>query len=277
MSLLPTSMEDLGAGRLVRVARLGAANGQPPVVLLHGYPDNLQIWCRLAPLLVAGGRAVIAFDWPGMGDSPAWPGGTTPELQAGRLVVLLDHWGVARAELLAMDMGGQPALVCAALHPTRIARLTVMNSLVLADGPTSWDIRLLRRYGWNRWLLRRLPWLVFQRAMRTSLPWGTALPVELRDDLWRGFSRPEVRAFITRLCAGYQATLPALATTYPRITCPLLLLWGTRDAHFPPAQAQRLQTLISGAQLRLLPAGRHWMAWQLADQVADAVNSFSRG
>jgi pimeloyl-ACP methyl ester carboxylesterase len=46
------------------------------VVLLHGYPDTLQIWNRLAPDLAADFQ-VIAFDWPSMGQSEPWPGGET--------------------------------------------------------------------------------------------------------------------------------------------------------------------------------------------------------
>ena len=68
-------------GKRLRVARLGKG---PPLVLLHGYPDNLQVWNRLAPRL-ATQLEVVAFDWPGMGYSDEWPGGATPQLLAKRL------------------------------------------------------------------------------------------------------------------------------------------------------------------------------------------------
>ncbi len=259
-------------GQVVRVARLGRARGVP-VILLHGYPDNLQLWSRVATRL-AGSRQVIAFDWPGMGDSTAWPGGTTPQHQAERLITLLDRWGIARADLVAMDMGGQPALVAAARHPQRVRTLTVMNSLVLAQERTSWDIELLRRYGWNRWLLRRLPRAVFSRAWMTSMPRGAALTGALRDELWRCFARPEVRSFIIRLCAGYQGSLPALPEIYRTIACPTLILWGGRDAHFPTPQARGLQRLIDGARYQLVAGGGHWMAWHQSAAVASAILRF---
>ena len=188
------------------MARLGAG---PPLVLLHGYPDNLQIWCELAPRL-ADRFAVIAPDWPGMGYSEAWPGGATPFHMADRLLALLDAWGLDRVALAGLDMGGQPALAFAARHPERVSRLVVMNSLVQWDEATSWEIRILRRFGWNRLILRRLPRAVFRRAERTFLPRGVHLPPELRADLWSAFRRPEVRAFIAKMCAGYQGTLPQL-------------------------------------------------------------------
>src|SRR3954469_15818522 len=104
--MLPTTFEVLPGGQRLRVARLGSG---PPVVLLHGYPENLQIWSRLAPQL-ADRYEVIAPDWPGMGESDPWPGGATPSHMADRLRTLLDVWGIARASLVGLDMGGQPAL-----------------------------------------------------------------------------------------------------------------------------------------------------------------------
>src|SRR5207253_9879787 len=103
--MLDTVSESLPNQRRLRVARVGAG---PPLILLHGYPDNLQIWCELAPRL-ADLRRVIAFDWPGMGQSEAWAGGATPMLMADRLLALLDTWHIERADLAGIDMGGQPA------------------------------------------------------------------------------------------------------------------------------------------------------------------------
>ncbi len=225
--LLATKLETLSSGRLLRIARLG--NG-PPLVLLHGYPDNLQIWSDLA-IRLADQFEVIAFDWPGMGYSDSWPGGTTPFHMADRLEKILDELAVERVTLVGMDMGGQPALVFAAKYPERTDRLIVMNSLVLWDEKTSWEIQVLRKYGWNRFILRRFPGLVFNRAERTFLPRGVKLPAELRADFWKSFSRPEVRSFIARLCAGYQGTLERLPELYETISSPTLVLWGEHSAN----------------------------------------------
>jgi len=268
--MLDTALEALPDGRRVRVARLGQG---PPLLLLHGYPDSLQIWSALAPLL-APSATVIAFDWPGMGESDPWPGAVTPEHMAGRVATLLDHWGLPRASVLGHDMGGQPALALAALHPDRVERLVVMNALVLPDEDTSWEIKVLRRYGMYRLVLRHLARAVFWRAERTFLPAGVRLPEELRAEMWRWFRRREVRAFVARLCAAYEGTLDRLPALYERIECPTLVLWGGRDRHFPPAHAQRLQEAVLHARLEVLPEGEHWMAWHDADVVAERVASF---
>ena len=270
--MLTTDVKKLSSGRQLRIARFGSG---PPVVLLHGYPDNLQIWSELATRL-AGEFEVIAFDWPGMGYSEAWPGGTTPFHMAERLLKILDELSIERACLVGMDMGGQPALVFAANHPERIDRLVVMNSLVLWDEETSWEIDALRKYGWNRFILRNFPRLVFWRAERSFLPRSRRLPAELRADLWKGFSQSDVRSFIARMCAGYQGTLMQLPEAYKKITCPTLVLWAEQDQHFPPNHAKRLSEAVPGSSLKIIPEAKHWMAWYLADEVAKSIRTFLR-
>jgi pimeloyl-ACP methyl ester carboxylesterase len=270
--MLATALERLPTGP-VRVARLGAG---PPLLLLHGYPDTLQIWSALAPRLAARFE-VIALDWPGMGESPAWPGGATPFHMADRLVALLDAWRIDRAVLVGADMGGQPALVAAARHPRRVAALVVMNSLVLWDEATSWDIALLRRLGFNRAILRHLPRVVLARAERTSLPPGVRLAADVGADFRRSFGRREVRDYVVRMCAGYQASLPRLPDLYARVAGPTLVLWGGRDRHFPPAHAERLHRLVPGSRLELIEGAEHWMAWYRAGEVADRILAFREG
>ena len=273
---LETEFSSVGGKRL-RVARLRPkeepARRVPPIVLLHGYPDTLQVWSSAARRL-AEAFPVVVFDWPGMGYSEAWPGGATPEHQADRLLALLDAWAFERAVIVGMDMGGQPALAFAARHPDRTAGLVVMNSLVIAEERTSWEIRVLRRFGWNRLLLRGAGRLVFERAVRTSLPRASELPRWLREDMWGAFRRPEVRAFVSKMCAGYQGTLRKLADWYPRIEAPTLVLWGSNDRHFPPEHAQRLHQAVSGSSLKLLPGAEHWMAWHRSEDVASAIQDF---
>ncbi|HMD40925.1 MAG TPA: alpha/beta hydrolase [Candidatus Acidoferrum sp.] len=267
--MLATTMEMHG-GRQLRMARIGSG---PPVILLHGYPDNLQVWSELAPRL-ATRHEVIAFDWPGMGFSEGWSGGATPFDFSKRLRGLMDAWGVDKAAIVGHDMGGQPALAFAAEHSQRLSRLVVMNSLVIWDEKTSWEIALLRKFGWNRVLLERLPRAVFFRATRTFLPRGYKLRGELRNDLWESFQRPEVRKFVVRMCAGYQGTLPRLKTLYANIRTPSLFLWAERDKHFPVAHAKALSEMVPGSRVEVIPEAEHWMALNRAEEVSSRILRF---
>jgi len=267
--MLDAVLEPTPRGR-VRVARLGAG---PAVLLLHGYPETLQIWSRVAPRL-ARRFEVFAFDWPGLGRSDPWEGGATPAHFADRLRDLMDHWRLGRAHVVGLDMGGQPALVCAARHPARVATVVALNSLVLWDEATSWEIRVLRKMKWNHLLLRRFPGLVFARAVRTFLPRGEGLTPEAREDFWSAFREPRVRRLLIRMCAGWQATLPALPEDYARIRAPALALWGEAERHFPPEHGRRLSRIVPGAELALVPGAGHWMPWHRAGEVAAALERF---
>jgi pimeloyl-ACP methyl ester carboxylesterase len=274
--MLTTTITTLASGARLRLARLGGESGdasRPTIVLLHGYPDNLQIFGQLAVLL-ARTLDVVAIDWPGMGESDAWKGGATPSAMADRLVSILDHLGIVRCFVLGIDMGGQPALVFASKYPRRTRGVIAMNSLVMGDEKTSWEIDLLRKFGFNRLVLRNLPTVVFRRAERSFFPKGVRLPDDVREDLWTSFRRDEVREFIVRMCAGYQATLSRLPVHYGRINVPTLVLWGENDRHFPVVHAERLHATIAGSELTIVEGGEHWMIWDRAEEVATRIESF---
>ena len=268
--MLEATFENHPAGRL-RVARLGQGEA---VVLLHGYPDNLQVFSEIMPALAID-KQVIAFDWPGLGDSDEWPGGATPVVLAKRLLTLLDAWGIVKVHLIGQDMGGQPALVFAAAYPERTHSLVVINCLADGTTPTSWEIRWLRRFGVNALLLRHFPRLVFERALYTFLARGRAgLATPLRRELWRTFQRPAVREVVVRMCAGYEAQLPRLPARYRQVQCPTLILWGENDKHFPPAQARFLAAQIPQARLEILPEATHWMVLAQPGEVVARVRAF---
>jgi pimeloyl-ACP methyl ester carboxylesterase len=262
----------LVSGHTVRYARIGAG---PPLVLLHGYPENLQLWAAVAPRL-ADRFDVIALDWPGMGSSDPWPGGATPMHMASTLIARLDHFALERAAVIGADMGGQPALVAAARHPDRISHAIVTGSLLQWDAQTSWEIALLRRFRVNQFLLARCPRLIFHRAIQTFLPHDHRLDPAIRDDFWTAFRRDEVRRFIVRMCAGYQGTLPRLVDEYARIIVPTLALWGARDTHFPPEHACRLHDQVRHATIEVIDNGHHWLPLQMPEEFAAIAGRFVR-
>jgi pimeloyl-ACP methyl ester carboxylesterase len=61
----------LPGNRTVNVSQRGTG---PAVVLLHGFPDSLELWDATGERLAAAGRTAVAFDQYGFGDSDAPPG-----------------------------------------------------------------------------------------------------------------------------------------------------------------------------------------------------------
>ena len=221
-----------------------ALGSGPPLVLLHGYPDNLQIWCDWR-------RAWRPLRDASPSTGPAWatamPGRAARRRShmADRLRRCWTPGGSSAPRWSAMDMGGQPALAFAARYPERM-RTSGRDELAGDVGPG--DLvgdRMLRRFGWNRVLLRRLPWLVFERAVRTSLPRGVRLPPDLRPICGKASARTRcaIRGADVRRIPGHAAALAGDCTP-GRLSDPAAV-GGTRR-HFPPVTRGAAATGIQG-------------------------------
>ncbi|MCB9595431.1 MAG: alpha/beta fold hydrolase [Sandaracinaceae bacterium] len=255
----------------LRVARLGEG---PPVVLLHGYPETLQVWSNVAPALAQRGREVIAIDWPGLGGSAEVDGPADPEALAGHLERALDALGIARADLVGADMGAPPALVLAARRPERVRSVTALSALLFGDEATSPEIRIMRRAGLAGAAFSLAPGVVYAQCKRTFLGPGEQLSPALDRDFRTAFFRPAVRARLAKMCEDYEAALPGLPSIYWHIERPVRLLWAERSGHFPPAHGERLCALLAQARMDVLPGARHWMALSRADEVAEHLAGY---
>src|SRR5262249_51792195 len=77
----------------------------PPLVLLHGFPDDSRIYDRLIPLLTP--RRVLALDWLGYGPSGrAAPGPFDPRDHERSIGAVLDSLELAQAVLVGHDASG---------------------------------------------------------------------------------------------------------------------------------------------------------------------------
>jgi haloacetate dehalogenase len=105
----------------------------PPLLLLHGYPQNHAMWHRVAPSLANHFSLVIA-DLPGYGrsDIPETDADHTPytkRAMAYSMVVLMEKLGHARFFLAGHDRGGRVAYRLAFDHPERLERVAVLDIL----------------------------------------------------------------------------------------------------------------------------------------------------
>ena len=104
----------------------GPAAG-PPVVLLHGFPDDVRAYNGVAPSLAVAGWRVLVPYLRGYGPTRFLDPGTPRSGQQaalGRdLLDFLDALGIARAALAGYDWGGRAACIVAALWPERVTSL----------------------------------------------------------------------------------------------------------------------------------------------------------
>lgn len=172
----------------------------PPVVLLHGFPDNLHLYDRLLPHLNPP-RRVVTFDFLGWGasDKPAgYP--YTATNQTGDLDAVIDQLALERVVLVAHDASGPPAIDWALAHAERVAALVLLNTY----------------YGWTRALRRPQAIFLYPTPILRNLARLVASRFEVLDrslyrwQVGRFIHDPAVRAeLVPLLYAGFRPARPA--------------------------------------------------------------------
>ncbi len=118
----------------------------PAVLLLHGYGETGDMWAPLAADL-ARDHTVIVPDLRGLGRSSRPPSGYDKKTQADDADGLLAALGVARADVVAHDIGNMVAFQLAARHPARVRTLALFDAPVPGVGP--WDEILKNPLLWH--------------------------------------------------------------------------------------------------------------------------------
>lgn len=114
---------------------LSAGHG-PAVILLHGYTQTSHMWRPIIPLL-AERFTVIAPDLPGIGDSEIPADGLDMKTAAIRIHALVKSLGVEKASVVGHDIGLMVAYAYAALFPTEVEKLVVMDAFL--PGVAGWE------------------------------------------------------------------------------------------------------------------------------------------
>jgi pimeloyl-ACP methyl ester carboxylesterase len=114
--------EYINAGALRTHVALAGPEDAPPIVLVHGWPQNWWSWRRVIPGLVERFR-VIAPDLRGHGWTEAPKTGYAKEQLTSDLLALLDALAIERVTWVGHDWGGWTGLLAALRAPERIDRM----------------------------------------------------------------------------------------------------------------------------------------------------------
>jgi haloacetate dehalogenase len=221
-----------------------SASDRPPLLLLHGHPQTMAMWHRVAPEL-ARTRRVVLMDLRGYGDSDRPAAGEGSAAYAKRemaldALALVRSLGHERFDVLAHDRGARVAHRLALDHPHAVGRLMLLDiapTLAMYEGTTE---AFARAY-WH-WFFLIQPAPLPERLIEAD-------PVAyLRDGMGRrggGFFAPEAWAEYERsiarpgtaaaICADYRASAGidldhdrADRDAGRRVTQPLRVLWGAQ-------------------------------------------------
>jgi len=114
--------------------RIGGAG--PAVVMLHGFGDTGDMWAPIAAKLMKD-HTVIVPDLRGMGLSAPAAAGYTKKNQGVDIAGVLDHFNIARADLVTHDIGNMVGYAFAAQYPERVTRWVVIDAPLPGIG--NWD------------------------------------------------------------------------------------------------------------------------------------------
>jgi pimeloyl-ACP methyl ester carboxylesterase len=276
-------------GKIVQVGGLNINYYQQgeqgsPVVFLHGGGTDsaLLSWRHAIPALAAEHR-VFAPDWPGYGQSDCLDEPYTMVKLVDTLDGLLTQWGLERASLVGLSMGGGAAIAYTLAHPDRVDRLILADTYgIQRKAPGHFTSYLYIKFP----IMVRLTWNAVRRdkAMVRSVVRAIFADQDNLDDALVDeiFEAVQDRKGETSFYSfqKYEMTLKGLRTNYvsrlPEIKSPTLFIHGDTDKLVPVAEIRQVVSTMPAARLEVMERTGHWPPREHPEQFNQLVLDFLR-
>jgi pimeloyl-ACP methyl ester carboxylesterase len=258
------------------------AGAGPPIVLMHGFPDNHHLYDRLVPHL--RGRHVVVFDFLGWGESDKPRGyDYTFENQKGDLDAVINGLGLEKVVLVPHDASGPAAINWAADHPERVAAIVALNTFysippdVTLNPPEA--IRLFSNPDFQRLTEH---FAGSPREFRWLYEWqvgGFIRNADVRKQfvplLYRQFeARPSSVEPFMKLNANLNDAVLADTVRVPllkAISAPVRIAFGEHDRYLTPAQGRSLAALFPHAEAMTVAGAGHFPQLDAPAEVARLI------
>jgi epoxide hydrolase 4 len=268
---------------------VAVAGDGPPLLLLHGFPDNGGLWLPLLPALAAHHRLWMP-DLRGYrhSDKPAASSDYAITHLVADVLALVDAMAGCtrgRVSIAGQDWGGILAWAFAALRPERVDRLLIFN----APHPCRFA-QLLRHDAAQRQASAYVQRLRAPEAaallaangharlrglMQSALP---QLPAAELESLAAGWAMPgALQAMLNWYVAldiDGADSVPALGAGRGRIEAPTLLLWGEQEGAFVPENLTGLDQWVPRLRIQRFSGAGHWLPREAPAAVAAAMRAF---
>ena len=283
----------LSGGVTLNVASAGDP-ANPPVILLHGFPESHRTWRLVAPLLAERFHLIMP-DQRGFGasDRPSEVSAYAPHRLTADVFALADALKLERFALVGHDWGGAIAWTAALTQDPRLAKLAIVNAphpwlfqKALIDDPdqraASQYMNVFRSPATERMIdAKGFDWF-FDRSFSAHVDLAI-IPPEERARYIADWSRPGA---LTAMLNWYRATglavplpgedmgLPAWMDQVPKVRVPTLVMWGMLDPAILPGQLIGLEDWVDDLTIERLPDAGHFAPWQAPHEVAEALAGF---
>jgi pimeloyl-ACP methyl ester carboxylesterase len=276
----------------------GPADGRP-VVLLHGFPDDVHAYDEVVPPLVAAGYRVIAPYLRGYGPT-RFLDVQTPrsgeQAALGRdLLDMIDALALERPILAGYDWGGRAACVVAALWPERVGGLVSVGgyniqNIAGAGAPQSPAAEYRLWYQWYFHTERGIAGLAANRGPLCRLLWELWSPnyqfdTAIYQKTAAAFDNPD---FVAVVIHSYRhrygkapgdpqyAAVEARLAQRPAIAVPTVVLHGGADGVGPAAGSADHARYFTGPYRReVIPVVGHFLPREAPAAVVAAVQELA--
>jgi pimeloyl-ACP methyl ester carboxylesterase len=267
----------------------------PPVLLLHGWPDDVRGWRGVVPHLNQAGFRWVAPWLRGFGPTHFLSMDTIRDGSAVALVQdaidLADHLGWTKFSLVGHDWGARIAYTLAALFPARVSTISALALSYSPGGRFPTPTFEQSRHWWYQWFMttdrgaeavRADPKGFARQQWNTWSPPGwfddaefeaTAKSFENRD--WLNITLNAYRCrWKTESVDDRYVPLRERLGSIETISTPTLMIQGNADMCDPPSESEGQERYFTGGYRRLLLDGvGHFPAREAPNEVANEVVS----
>jgi pimeloyl-ACP methyl ester carboxylesterase len=231
-----------------------------PMVLLHGSVQDSRLWDSVFPEL--GRRhTVIRYDARGLGRSTP---PTAPFSYEDDLLAVLDHFGIERAALVGLSMGGEVALDFTLEHPERVRSLTLVAASASGhDWPPSAELDdyTAANQGSDADRLAELELTVWA-SLGDRAPGYPAIMTMVTENA-------KVRATVEKGHVRFSSDDAVVHLA--RVRVPTTVVVGDHDHSEIGVIARRLTSGIPGARLEIVTGADHYLPLRAPERLVDII------
>ncbi|PDT22834.1 alpha/beta fold hydrolase [Rhizobium hidalgonense] len=256
-----------------------------PILLIMGAMASMLWWPdEFCQTLADQKYYVIRYDNRDTGRSTIYEPGEPPytmDDMAEDAIRVLDGYGIDRANLIGMSLGGTIAQIAALAHPERVKTLTLMSTTPMGID-TSALPHTTDAYMAHAATGETVDWTDDAQVIEflvedTRMIAGVAHPYD--EGRARAFVERDVKRaknFVSAtnhfMLRGGQALEGKLAS----LAAPLLVIHGTADPIYPVEHGERLARTVKGAKLVRLEGGGHEIHPNDWEEIISAIDTHLR-
>jgi pimeloyl-ACP methyl ester carboxylesterase len=223
---------------------------------------------------LAEGFSVFVLDLLGYGDSERRRHQDMSIAAQGKaLAELLEAWQVERPGLVGHDIGGATVLRAHLVEGATPRALALVDAVALNpwNTPTTQHIRA------HLDVYATMPEHIYEEVVKAHLRTAVHRPLDAETLAaylapWQG--EDGQAAYFRKIAQWTDDDVGVLEPLFPKLDVPVRILWGEHDGWLDRAVAERLEALIPGAELRLIPGAGHFAPEDAPVAVADELLDF---